>query len=66
MPIIQVHLIKGRSTEAKREFAAKVTDLACDCLKTVPGNVRVIFYDMPHEDFAIGGTLVCDRDKEKK
>ncbi|GHV28961.1 hypothetical protein FACS1894167_07290 [Synergistales bacterium] len=63
MPIIQVHLITGRSTEVKRKFAADVTKLACEHLSTVPEHVRVIFHDMPREDFAIGGILSCDKDK---
>jgi 4-oxalocrotonate tautomerase len=63
MPIIRVNLIEGRSTEAKRKFAAEATRVACECLSVAPEQVRIIFDEMPKENFAIAGTLVCDRKK---
>lgn len=65
MPIIQVNLIKGRPVEAKRKFAADVTQLACEHLGVQASQVRVIFNEMERENFAIAGTLVADRDKDK-
>ena len=66
MPIIQVNLLKGRPVEAKRKFAAEVSRLACECLDVRVEQVRVIFNEMPRENYAIAGTLVADRDKEKQ
>ena len=65
MPIIQVNLMQGRTVEAKRKFAAEVTNLACDVLNVRAEQVRVIFNEMPRENYAIAGTLVADRDKEQ-
>lgn len=62
MPIIQVNLLKGRTVEAKRRFAAEVTSLACDTLGVRAEQVRVIFNEMADENYAISGTLVADRD----
>jgi 4-oxalocrotonate tautomerase family enzyme len=62
MPIIQVNLLQGRATEAKRKFAADVTRLACEHLGVRAEQVRVIFNEMPRENYAIAGTLVADRD----
>ena len=64
MPIIQVNLLQGRPVEAKRKFAAEVTNLACEALGVRAEQVRVIFNEMPHENYAIAGTLVADRDKK--
>ena len=64
MPVIQVNLLAGRSVEAKRAFAANVTKLACEDLSVKPEQVRVIFNEMPHENYAIAGTLVADREKK--
>lgn len=62
MPIIEVNLLQGRPVEAKRRFATEVTELACNCLSVKPEQVRVIFREMPQEDYAIAGKLVADRD----
>ncbi len=64
MPIIQVNLMQGRTVEAKRKFAAEVTNLACETLGVRAEQVRVIFNEMPRENYAIAGTLVADRDKK--
>lgn len=66
MPIIQINMLQGRTAEAKRRFAAGVTALACDTLGVCAEQVRVIFNEMPRENYAIAGTLVADRDKEQK
>ena len=63
MPIIQVNLLQGRSTEAKRKYAAELTKLTCDCLDAPPESVRIIFSEMAHEDFAVAGVLASDRKK---
>ncbi len=63
MPIIQVNLLAGRPVEAKRAFAANVTKLACEDLGVKAEQVRVIFNEMPHENYAIAGTLVADKKK---
>ena len=61
MPIIQVNLLQGRSTEVKRKYAAELTKLTCDCLDVAPESVRIIFSEMAREDFAIAGILAADR-----
>ncbi|MDR1019941.1 MAG: 2-hydroxymuconate tautomerase family protein [Synergistaceae bacterium] len=63
MPIIQVHLLQGRSVEAKRQFAAEATDLVCRCFDVKSEQVRIIFSEMERENYSISGTLVSDRDK---
>jgi 4-oxalocrotonate tautomerase len=63
MPIIQVNLLQGRSTEVKRKFASEVTRVTCECFGSKPEQVRVIFNDMPPENFSIAGVLTADRKK---
>lgn len=65
MPIIQVNLLQGRSVEAKRKFADEVTKAACGCLGAQPEQVRVIFSDMPPENYAVAGVLSLDKDKPR-
>jgi 4-oxalocrotonate tautomerase len=64
LPIIQIHLLQGRSTEAKRLFAEETTRAACRCLDVNAEQVRIIFSEMAREDYAIAGTLVADREKK--
>jgi 4-oxalocrotonate tautomerase len=60
MPIIHVDMIEGRSSDSKRAFAAGVTMLTCECFDVKPAQVRVIFHEIPRENWAIAGTLVSD------
>jgi 4-oxalocrotonate tautomerase len=62
MPIIEVHLLQGRSIEQKRGFVREVTRAACEQLEVRPEQVRVILSEMPREGYAIGGVLVSDRE----
>lgn len=61
MPVIEVHLIEGRSIEQKRKFVEEVTAVACRCLDARPEQVRIILDEMPRTNYAIAGTLVSDR-----
>jgi 4-oxalocrotonate tautomerase family enzyme len=58
-----VHLLQGRSAEAKREFAREVTQLTCRCFDVNAEQVRVIFSEMERENYSIAGVLTVDRDK---
>ncbi|NLI96928.1 MAG: 2-hydroxymuconate tautomerase family protein [Synergistaceae bacterium] len=60
MPIIEVHLLEGRTVEQKRELAGQLTDAVCRTLGTRPEQVRIILSEMRKEDYAIAGRLVCD------
>lgn len=60
MPIITVNIKKGRNVEQKRAMVAGMTKLVCETMGVKPASVRIIINDMPNENFAIGGVLVCD------
>jgi 4-oxalocrotonate tautomerase len=57
-----VNLLQGRSAEAKRKFAAGVTQLACDCFGVKASQVRVMLNEMSPNNYAIAGRLVSDGD----
>jgi 4-oxalocrotonate tautomerase len=63
MPIIQINLLQGRSAEAKGKLASEMTRVTCECLGTAPEQVRIIFNDMPPENYSIAGTLVSEKKK---
>ena len=62
MPIIEVHMLEGRTLEQKRELVGQVTEAVCRTLGARPEQVRIILSEMPKEDYAVAGTLACDRD----
>jgi 4-oxalocrotonate tautomerase len=62
MPIIEVHMLEGRTIEQKRELVGQVTEAVCRTLGARPEQVRIILSEMPKEDYSIAGVLSCDKD----
>ncbi len=60
MPIIQVHLIEGRSVDQKRKLVSEMTKAVVKSLDVPPDAVRIILQDMSKEDYAIAGKLKLD------
>ena len=63
MPIVQIHLIEGRTIEQKRALVQKVTDAVCETVNVTPEHVKIILSDMAKHDYAIGGVLKADAQK---
>lgn len=61
MPIIQVHLIEGRTVEQKRKLATEMTKAVVDSLGVKAEDVKIILSEMAKHDYAIGGVLFMDR-----
>lgn len=61
MPIIQFNLIEGRSVEAKRRLAEKVTDTVVEVLGVKRETVRILIHEMAGHDFSVGGVTYADR-----
>ena len=63
MPVIQITLLKGRTTEQKRRIAQRVTDALVEEGKTKREAVVVTFLDVDTESYARNGVLICDQRK---
>lgn len=61
MPIVEIHLLKGRTLEQKRLLTASVTKAITESLGAPAETVRIILSEMEKEDYAIAGTLMTDR-----
>jgi 4-oxalocrotonate tautomerase len=61
MPIIQVHLIKGRTVDQKRKIVANITDAVVKSLDVKNEDVRIILQEMAKDDYAVAGALVMDK-----
>lgn len=62
MPHVQITMLTGRTVEQKRRVVQRVTELLCDELQAKPEAVVVTLIEVPRENYARGGVLLCDRD----
>jgi 4-oxalocrotonate tautomerase len=63
MPIVQIHLLEGRSVEQKRALVRKVTEAVCETANCPPEAVKIILSDMAFHDYAEAGQLKADTRK---
>jgi len=61
MPLIQITLLKGRTTEQKRRIAQRMTDVLVEEAKTAKEGVVVTFVDVENDSYARGGELMLDK-----
>ena len=61
MPLIQITLLKGRTTEQKRKIAARVTDVLVEEAGTNREGIVVTFVDVEKDSYARGGVLMADK-----
>ncbi len=61
MPIIQVHLLEGRTKDQKRKLVANMTDAVVKSLDVKPDAVRIILHEMANDEYAIAGVLNSDK-----
>ena len=61
MPLIQVDMFEGRSTEIKREFVEGITRETCRLLNCAPEAVQVIMRDVKKSDWASAGVLWSEK-----
>ena len=60
MPSITIQLLRGRTIEQKRAFAAALTDVAVETLGARREDVRIAFEHIEPEDVSNGGVLAVD------
>ena len=63
MPIIRVEMFEGRDRSQKAKIAKALTDAFIETAGGNPAGVTIRFTDASKEDWAVGGTLVADRDR---
>ena len=63
MVVLKVTLLEGRSLAKKRELARRLSEAAARFLGEDLQEIRLVFYEVSKEDWAVGGVLL--RDKEE-
>jgi 4-oxalocrotonate tautomerase len=60
MPMINVQMYEGRTTEQRRKLAQELTDATCRALGCPPAAVQIILTDIKKENWADSGKLASD------
>ena len=60
MPMINVQMFEGRTTEQRRKLAKELTDATCRALDCTPDAVQIILTDVKKENWAEAGKLFSD------
>ena len=61
MPIIQVQMLEGRTSDQKRALVRELTDAFARTCGGDGSTVRVVLRDVSPGDWAVGGELLSDR-----
>ncbi len=60
MPIVHIHMWKGKTVDQKRAMAKEVTDALCKTLDVTPDMVIIQVIELPKENVAVAGKLTSD------
>lgn len=61
MPIIEMHLMEGRTVEQKRAVAQAVTEAVTRSLGVKHDSVRILITEHGDEEFFVGGMNMAQR-----
>ncbi len=61
MPIIEMHLMEGRSVEQKRAVAEAIAEAVTRTLGVKPDQVRLLITEHKLEEFSVGGVTAGKR-----
>jgi len=63
MPLVQIHLLEGRSADQKRRLLDAVTRAVQDSIGAPLESIRVWIGEFAADEYMIGGVLAADRDR---
>jgi 4-oxalocrotonate tautomerase len=63
MPMVQITMLEGRTTEQKRKVAQRITDAIVEEAGARREAVVVAFHEVSKESYASGGVLMVDKVK---
>lgn len=66
MPIIEMHMVVGRTDEQKQRVAAAVTQAVSSSLDCPVETVRILITEHAQEEFYVGGMNKTQRDAQKE
>jgi 4-oxalocrotonate tautomerase len=63
MPMVQVTMLEGRTTDQKRKLAQRITDAMVEEAGARREAVVVAIHEVSKESYASGGVLMADKGK---
>lgn len=61
MPLVQITMLQGRSTDQKRKIARRITDVMVEEAGAKREAIVVTFVEVSGESYASGGELMADK-----
>jgi 4-oxalocrotonate tautomerase len=61
MPLVQVHLLEGRTPEQKRRLLDAVTEAVRQSIDAPLPSIRVWIHEFSSRDYMVAGELAADR-----
>jgi 4-oxalocrotonate tautomerase len=61
MPLVQITMLAGRTTDQKRKIALRITDTMVEEAGARREAIVVAFHEVSKESYASGGVLMADR-----
>lgn len=65
MPFVNIHILKEHTQDRKDEISRRVTEAICDVTHLPPEAIWVVFQDVTHDDWFVGGKTVTSIRAEK-
>ncbi|MCL6626232.1 2-hydroxymuconate tautomerase [Alicyclobacillus shizuokensis] len=62
MPLIQLHIVEGRSEAVKRQLITEVTEAVHRALGSPRESIRVLLHELPKQHWAVGGKPLSERE----
>ena len=66
MPIIEMHLMEGRTAEQKSKAAIAVTQAISEALGVSPDSVRILIHELRDDGFYVAGKTIKQRAAEQQ
>jgi 4-oxalocrotonate tautomerase len=63
MPLVQITMLAGRTTEQKRKLAQRITEAMVEEAGARREAIVVAFHEVSKESYASGGVLMADKGK---
>ena len=64
MPLVEIHLLEGRTAEQKKNLLASVTEAVHESLGAPLPSIRVWIHEFGDENYMAAGELAADRRKK--
>ncbi|MET0502905.1 MAG: tautomerase family protein [Candidatus Binatia bacterium] len=60
MPVVHIHMYKGRTKEQKKELVGRITKDFEEVCNIKPESLHILFQDIDKEDWGTRGTLAAE------